>query len=86
MNSQNFTDDLEVRVTILEDNVADLELDVQDLGTDNNNQDVALNILDEAVIENTNDISGQYQHLGSCLTRHDYKRDINEYVILDFCI
>ena len=56
---------LEEDVSDLEDNVASLDLDIQDLRTENNNQDHRLNILDDAVIENTNDISGQYNSCSS---------------------
>ena len=55
---KNSTDDLEVRVTILEEDVADLESDVADLITDDNLQDERLNIMEESINENGNDIDG----------------------------
>ena len=45
-------------MTLLEDDVADLESDIEDLITDDDLQDERLNIMEEAVYENGNDIDG----------------------------
>ena len=58
--ADNSTTDLEVRVTLLEDDVADLERDVEELRTDNTLQDERLNTIEETVAENANDIDGKW--------------------------
>ena len=58
---QNSTDDLEVRVTLLEDDVADLQDEVEEVETDNTLQDERLNIMEDSINNNENDIDGKLQ-------------------------
>ena len=64
--ADNSTDDLEIRVTLLEDDVADLEADinglqdeVEEVETDNTLQDERFLIVEGNVAENSNDIDGK---------------------------
>ena len=52
----------------MEDDVADLEVDVEELRTDDNLQDERLNTVEEAVIANVNEIDGRLK-----LTAADFK-------------
>ena len=58
---QNSTDDLEVRVTLLEDDVEDLQDEVEEVETDNTLQDERLNIMEDSINNNENDIDGILQ-------------------------
>ena len=57
--ADNSTDDLEVRVTLLEDDVTDLQDEVEELETDNTLQDERFNTVEGNVAENSNDIDGK---------------------------
>ena len=57
--ADNSTDDLEVRVTVLEDDVTDLQDEVEELETDNTLQDERFNTVEGNVAENSNDIDGK---------------------------
>ena len=57
--ADNSTDDLEVRVTLLEDDVTDLQDEVQELETDNTLQDERFNTVEGNVAKNSNDIGGK---------------------------
>ena len=56
--ADNSTDDLEVRVTLLEDDVTDLQDKVEEMETDINQLDDGLLLLQGNVDENSNDIDG----------------------------
>ena len=56
---KNSTDDLEVRVTILENDVSNLEDEVEEVETDITLQDERLNTMEIIVNENSNDIDGK---------------------------
>ena len=58
--ADNSTDDLEVRVTLLEDDVTDLEEDVEEIRTDNILQDQRFLIIEGNVAENSNDVDGKF--------------------------
>ena len=62
---QNSTDDLEVRVTLLENDVTALQDEVEEVETDNTLQDERLNTMEEAVIANVNEIDGNTVFLDS---------------------
>ena len=51
--ADNSTDDLEVRVTLLEDDVTDLQDEVEEMDTDINQLDDGLLLVDERVTENS---------------------------------
>ena len=53
------TDDLEVRVTLLEDDVTDLQNEVEEMETDINQLDDGLLLVEGNVAENSNDIDGK---------------------------
>ena len=57
---KNSTDDLKVRVTLLENDVSNLQDDVEEVETDNNLQDERLNTMEIILNENGNDIDGKY--------------------------
>ena len=57
---KNSTNDLEVRVTLLENDVSNLQDDVEEVETDNNLQDERLNTMELILNENGNDIDGKY--------------------------
>ena len=69
---KNSTDDLEVRVTILEEDVDDLETDVTDLITDDDLQDERLNTIEEIMNENSNDIDGKCLMTNNIILKCDY--------------
>ena len=58
---QNSTDDLEVRVTLLEDDVADLQDEVEEVETANTLQNERLNIMEDSINNNENDIDGMLE-------------------------
>ena len=58
INFQNSTDDLEVRVTILENDVNVLQDEVEEVETDINMHDIQLINVEQSVTENQNDIDG----------------------------
>ena len=55
----NSTDDLEVRVTLLEDDVTDLQDEVEEMETDINQLDDGLILVEGNVASNSNDIDGK---------------------------
>ena len=55
----NSTDDLEIRVTLLEDDVTDLQDEVDELETDVNQLDDEVLFVQGNVAENSNDIDGK---------------------------
>ena len=57
-STDNSTDDLEVRVTLLENDVTDLQDDVQEMKTDINQLDGGLLLVWGNVEDNSNDIEG----------------------------
>ena len=57
--ADNSTDDLEVRVTLLEDDVTDLQDEVEETETDINQLDDGLLLVEGIAIENSNDIDGK---------------------------
>ena len=58
INFQNSTDDLEVRVTILENDVTVLQDELEEVETDINLHDIRLINVEQSVTENQNDIDG----------------------------
>ena len=63
--ADNSTEDLEVRVTLLEDDVTDLEADVMELRLDNSQQDDRFLIIEGNVAGNSDDIDGKFEILSS---------------------
>ena len=57
----NSTDDLEVRVTLLEEDVADLQDELEEVEIDINLHDERLNIMEDSINNNENDIDGTLQ-------------------------
>ena len=76
-NADNSTDDLEVRVTLLEDDITDLETDVEELRTYNILQDERFLIIEGNVAENSYDVDGNV----SCLVQ--MLRDMHGIVSLE---
>ena len=56
-----FYDDLEVRVTLLKDDVADLQDEVEEVETANTLQDERLSIMEDSINNNENDIDGMLE-------------------------
>ena len=59
----NSTGDLEVRVTLLEDDVTDLQDEVEEMETDINQLDDELLLVEGIAVENSNDIDGKLVRL-----------------------
>ena len=61
--ADNSTDDLEVRVTLLENDVTVLQDEVEEMETDINQLDNEILFVEGNVAENSNDINGKPDHL-----------------------
>ena len=62
-SADNSTDDLEVRVTLLENDVTVLQDEVEEMETDINQLDYEILFVEGNVAENSYDIDGKLDHL-----------------------
>ena len=83
----NSTDDLEVRVTLLENDVSVLQDEVEELESDNTQQDDRFLIIEGNVAGNSDDIDGKLlSHLRPIDTKQKWKRKGRKIIFVVCCL